>query len=114
MTRSRIPASHRSCVRELLTCAGHSYYITRFADYVIHDSDDTKLIPRLLETGKQVKRQDLVTGQNGSVRLQETVSPTGISELASQFMRLLGDLKAKRTSGDKVCNIHTDILFCLY
>lgn len=39
-------------LHQLLTCAGHSYYITRLADYVIHDSNDTELIPRLLGTGK--------------------------------------------------------------
>lgn len=53
MTTGKITASHRPCVRELLTCTGHSYYITRLADHIIHDSHDTELIPRLLGTGKQ-------------------------------------------------------------
>ena len=33
----------------MLTCAGHSHYITGLADHVIHDGHDTELIPRLLE-----------------------------------------------------------------
>lgn len=53
MTTGKNTASHRLFVREGLTCAGHSYYITWLADYVIHDSHDTKFIPRLLERGKQ-------------------------------------------------------------
>lgn len=32
----------------VLTCAGHSDDVARFADRVIHDGHDTKLIPRLL------------------------------------------------------------------
>lgn len=36
-----------------LTCAGHSYYVARFADRVIHDGHDTELVPRLLRAGEQ-------------------------------------------------------------
>ena len=41
-----------------LTCAGHSYYVARFTDQVIHDGHDTELIPRLLGAGEQREEQE--------------------------------------------------------